>query len=222
MDDAWDPRADEADAALERLLGELQPGDTAFAEHDHLRRWTGAVVVVSRDPDVQVVDIGDGVGVPGRVTIRRGTTTVVVDSTGGRPAYTVTVQTTSAALLKRLHLAELVEQALGHVTVTTRERPRAQHRDPSSPAQAEWLERYGLLPVGERMANPEAARRYVRSDITDRDVERAAQAYRDGGIAEVRRVMHVGERQAWRYVERAQDTGLVERKRAKRRTGGTT
>jgi hypothetical protein len=211
----WDPRAEEADAALVEVMDELELGDTAFGEVDASRRWTGAIVVVSVAPGTAVVDIGGGVGLPERVTIRRGTTSVVVDSTRGRPTYTVTVETTSPKLLGRLHLVSLVEQALGHVTVTTRERPRRRHEDPSSPVQAEWVERYGLTPIGSRASEREAARRYIRSEVTERDVERAAQAYRNGRIAEVRRVMHVGERQAWRYVRRAQDKGLLpqERKR---------
>lgn len=219
-DDYWDPRAEEALEALEDVMAELaaagERGWTAFIEHDASRRWTGAIVVVSADPDAPVVDIGGGVGVPGRLTIRRGASTVVVDSTGDQPTYTVTVQTNSPALLSRLHLRSLVEQALGHVTVATRKRPRAEHPDPSSAKQAEWVERYGLVPVGERWPDTESARRYVRSEVTPRDVERAAEAYRAGRIAEVRRVMNVGERQAWRYVRRAQDKGLLPKQRKRK------
>ena len=172
------------------------------------------------------------------LTIRRGTATIVVDNTDGAPSYTVTIDNASTGLLRRLRLQPLVEQALGYVTTTTTERSAVRERPseralllavygaPEVEALEERLRRvaeeYGPLPAGSSVKSPAAARRYVRSKVSERDVERAAEAYNTGGIEELKRVLHVADRQAWRYVARAQDAGLVERKRAKRVTKGTS
>lgn len=196
-----------------------EPGDVAFCEVDPTsRRWSGAIVVVRPDRDSDMVPIGEGLALPRRMTIRRGGTTITVDSSGERPTYEVTIRTSSAALLRRLRLQSLVEQAVAHVTVTTADRPRGP--DFGSPELAARLAAAGPLPAGSRVKSPDAAKRFVRAKATRRDVERAADAYRAGGIEEVKRVMFVADRQAWRYVSRAQELDLVERKRAKRRREG--
>ncbi len=224
--DDWDARWDEAGEALERVSFELaqagERGWSAFCEVDLTSRPAdgGDRGRVKRRRRPGRVPIDNGVAVPALVSIRRGTTTVVVDNSGDRPRYRVTIETGSPNLLDRLHLRSLVEQGLAHATVTTED----QLRFPEIRENGEVIvhARPGVLPAGSWTYEPQAARRYVRAEVTERDVERAAEAYNAGGIEELKRVMHVGTRQAWRYVTRGQDAGLIERKRARRRTKGTS
>ena len=219
----FDPRAEEIDDALEAAWVELPRDDglhhVMFPERDPVSKlWTGAIVDVSTGQDEPTVPIGDELALPQVLTIRRGTLTIVVDNTNGAPSYTVTVSRASTGLLRRLRLQPLVEQALGYATTTTKERPRGAGLGPGT---RRILAERGPLPVGSLVRAPETARRYVRSKVSERDVERAAEAYNAGGVEELKRVMHVGDRQAWRYVSRGQDAGLIERKRAARRAKGT-
>ncbi len=69
------------------------------------------------------------------------------------------------------------------------------------------------LPAAERVgAADELHRRRRRNAVTTERVSEAAAAYDKGGVREVADVLNVGERQAWRYVERAIAAGLTEAK----------
>ena len=218
--DGYEPSWEAADEALDEYIDRLRPGDVAFAEIDPTsRRWTGSIVVVSRDESGPTVAIDDGVDVPEKVVISRGTTTVVVDNSGSRPSYEITLRTKSPNLLNRLHLRSLVEQALGRVTITTRDQLRWPGLEIDGEVVMPARPDRGALPAGSIFPNESAARRFVRAEVTERDVHRAAEAYNDGGLDEVMRVMFVEERQAWRYVSRAQDAGLAPRKRNRRKKG---
>jgi hypothetical protein len=62
-----------------------------------------------------------------------------------------------------------------------------------------------------------AVQRFYRTKITPELIADAADAYHANGLDGVKQTLLVGERQAWRYVRRAQEQGLLERQRAPRR-----
>ena len=67
------------------------------------------------------------------------------------------------------------------------------------------------LPPGRRAdAAADLHRRARRNAISDDRVALAATAYQRGGIKEAADELGVGERQAWRYVQRAIKDGIVE------------
>ena len=122
-----------------------------FPELDPITRlWTGAIVDVSAGEDESTVPIGDYLALPRRLTIRRGTVSIVVDNTNGAPSYTVTVTRASTGLLRRLRLQPLIEEALAHATTTTKERPRGDATGTRGLEQI--LAELGPLPAGVVLA----------------------------------------------------------------------
>ena len=78
-------------------------------------------------------------------------------------------------------------------------RDRYRHAQATGRSPAAWKS-------GDRIDRDEvvvpAVRRSLRAKITDDDLQRAAAAYRAGGIPAVKTALHVADRQAWRYVQR--------------------
>jgi hypothetical protein len=206
---------------MEEMRHRLEPGQRLIAEHDPKTfRPVGLFVITIEDSTV--VPLEDDLGMPARFRVDRDRVSLTISTEGGIPTVTLEVRDAPPRLLDRLGLSALFEQATTSVVVNLTER----HRYPDWLTEthpdiaAEWDDEHGLLPAGSRASKTDAApvvRRLYRTKITAADVERAADAYREGGVEAVQAALFVGERQAWRYVQRAQEQGLAERQRAPRR-----
>jgi hypothetical protein len=185
-------------------------------------RYTGVYVLTMEDRSL--VAVGPGIGLPARFRIDRDKTTATVTYNGTTPTVDVHVRDANARVLDRLHLQSLVEQATAALVYTTGERPPDPEVERVYPGLTEkWREKYGdSQPVGAHAGSDShdvvaAVRRMYRSKVTADDIARAADAYENGGIAAVKNALLVGDRQAWRYVQRAQQAGLAERIRQPRK-----
>ena len=204
------------------------------ADHGAPADW----VILAPDESVWV-PIGDDLAVPGRFVIDRGSIRLDVDYTSGRPVVDCTIRDIGRQQLRRWRYDELLDFGAATLARTLVPRP--------IPEPAEWLEWLESLPddmraefrrrqaeggarstweAGEQIDRSlviPAVRRSRRARISEDDLQRAADAYRAHGIPGVKGALHVNDRQAWRYVRRAQEAGLLERQRApRRRQEGTT
>lgn len=226
--------------ALERAMQE-HSGESdvlsMYAERNDRHQWTGAIVVV-RGPREAGVPIADHLAIPSHVTIERGRTRIEVDASGDHPRYVVSFETRSPTVLKRLHLQALVEEALASVTTTTKPTPiagnsAASERHLRRVAGSDWVELTRAIneeinakfpeqiPAGTLVHATFEAKEFVRRRSSQREIDQAAHqaanVYPTGGIEAVRQALLCSERQAWRYVRRAQELKLIKRKRAPRK-----
>lgn len=225
---------------LEALMDELQggpyvppwEGQRMFPELTSVRpgdysAYTGAVVVTTIE-DASPVRLDDRLASPKRFRAERFQSadqpdvTITVDySDDGEPVIDLQLKRASRTLLRRLSLSPLLDQVTGSVVYTSEPRRRYGWEPGRAPKVERLLDEQGLLPPGTRLGASDdevfaAVRRPRRAGITPEDVARAADAYRTGGIDAVQTTLLVAERQAWRYVQRAQAAGLIERARKPR------
>jgi hypothetical protein len=186
----------------EELFEHLKLGQILCVERDLKKRSRTAPFGPAIGPyvieveDRTMVTLAEGLAAPARFRVERGNVSFTVSTEAGVP--------TMRDLAIRGEIAPRVVDFLGIRSLA----------EQATRALALHLAE-GELPLwDEAMA---AVQRVYRAKVTQEDVERAADAYRAGGIEAVKRALFIGDRQAWRYVSRAQQQGLVKRQRAPRR-----
>jgi hypothetical protein len=205
-------------AELERLRAEFGPGWVAIGSRPGLGFY--------RVVDDQPVPISDDVGVPTRFEIKQGPARLEVDYESGQPRVTLHLDGLDTGALQRFQLHRLLELVTNYLTVTLTRRPLvdAMKEEFEGFVRDEYIERMVVelgreyLEPGEGVFTPaarQAVRRSQRSRITDDNLRTAADAYRKGGIEAVKGALFLQDRQAWRYVARAQELGYVDRVRAR-------
>ena len=190
----------------DELLNQRRPGQTIAIERNLAKRRADepfgppvSVYTVTVEDDTRVALPDGGITTPARARVERDNVAFTIAAENGVATYRDLELRGpfKPELLRVLGVASLAEQATRAIARTAE----------------------GDVPFWDEALS--AARHFHRARrITQEVVEQAADAYRAGGINEVIEQLFIGERQAWRYVRRAQEQGLLERQRAPRRAKG--
>jgi hypothetical protein len=170
------------------------------------------------DPNCTVQEIGDGSrGLPSPVTYRTdGTETEPsvefrFEVWDGIPVCTkveIEAKPHARVDIRSMHIkaaARRLEDDLHHVLAYI-----AFERDDDPASDTEWVGRVGARTGMRKII--ESARRTVRRKITPEFLQRVAKTYcaaSESGVEAVKAVYGVDTRQAWRYISKAREAGLL-------------
>jgi hypothetical protein len=202
---------------LQEFLASLEPGQLFGIETGPSGAPTGSFYAVTIE-DPTLVPLGNGYAVPHRFHVDRDDVTIYVTYRDGERTTDVFHRNAGTALLRHLRLTDLVDQAAAHVVHTTDDEPVRVFEATGDG----WTSYDDTIPAGTRLLKSDEIREIVRTPrrrISDDDLQHAATAYRRGGIEAVKTELFRSESQAWRYVKKAQDAGLLEP--ARRKKAGT-